>query len=75
MPVKLSLSQCFFHVSHDSRRLAKSTLLLIPLFGINYVVFVYLMEPSNKTMNYIKIFFELGLGSFQVTRDACRGLN
>uniref|UniRef100_A0A8C4D9P6 Vasoactive intestinal polypeptide receptor 2 n=1 Tax=Dicentrarchus labrax TaxID=13489 RepID=A0A8C4D9P6_DICLA len=47
------------------RRLAKSTLLLIPLFGINYVVFVYLMEPTNKTMNYIKIFFELGLGSFQ----------
>uniref|UniRef100_A0A3Q3WR52 Uncharacterized protein n=1 Tax=Mola mola TaxID=94237 RepID=A0A3Q3WR52_MOLML len=47
------------------RRLAKSTLLLIPLFGINYVVFVYLMEPSDKNMNYIKIFFELGLGSFQ----------
>ncbi|XP_068160342.1 vasoactive intestinal polypeptide receptor 2-like isoform X4 [Antennarius striatus] len=47
------------------KRLAKSTLLLIPLFGINYVVFVYLMEPTNKTLNYIKIFFELGLGSFQ----------
>ncbi|XP_035511040.1 vasoactive intestinal polypeptide receptor 2-like [Morone saxatilis] len=47
------------------RRLAKSTLLLIPLFGINHVVFVYLMEPADKTMNYIKIFFELGLGSFQ----------
>ncbi|XP_076617617.1 vasoactive intestinal polypeptide receptor 2-like [Chaetodon auriga] len=47
------------------RRLAKSTLLLIPLFGINYVVFVYLMEPSDKNMRQIKIFFELGLGSFQ----------
>ncbi|KAM9839735.1 vasoactive intestinal polypeptide receptor 2-like [Aulostomus maculatus] len=47
------------------RRLAKSTLLLIPLFGINYVVFVYLMEPTDKNMEYIKIFFELGLGSFQ----------
>ncbi|XP_075905110.1 vasoactive intestinal polypeptide receptor 2-like [Nelusetta ayraudi] len=47
------------------RRLAKSTLLLIPLFGINYVVFVYLMEPSSTTMKHIKIFFELGLGSFQ----------
>ncbi|XP_068604383.1 vasoactive intestinal polypeptide receptor 2-like [Brachionichthys hirsutus] len=47
------------------KRLAKSTLLLIPLFGVNYVVFVYLMEPSNKTLKYVKIFFELGLGSFQ----------
>ena len=52
-----------------SRRLAKSTLLLIPLFGINYVVFVYLMEPTDKNMEHIKIFFELGLGSFQVTCD------
>ncbi|XP_038588272.1 vasoactive intestinal polypeptide receptor 2-like [Micropterus salmoides] len=47
------------------KRLAKSTLLLIPLFGINYVVFVYLMKPADKTMKQIKIFFELGLGSFQ----------
>ncbi|XP_054479190.1 vasoactive intestinal polypeptide receptor 2-like [Anoplopoma fimbria] len=47
------------------RRLAKSTLLLIPLFGINYVVFVHLMEPADKNMKHIKIFFDLGLGSFQ----------
>ncbi|XP_027130151.1 vasoactive intestinal polypeptide receptor 2 [Larimichthys crocea] len=46
-------------------RLAKSTLLLIPLFGINYVVFAYMMEPTNKNMERIKIFFELALGSFQ----------
>lgn len=50
-----------------SRRLAKSTLLLIPLFGINYVVFVYMTEPSDTNLKYIKIFFDLGLGSFQVT--------
>ncbi|XP_010780609.1 vasoactive intestinal polypeptide receptor 2-like, partial [Notothenia coriiceps] len=47
------------------RRLAKSTLLLIPLFGVNYVVFVYLVEPIDKDMNHIKIFFDLALGSFQ----------
>ncbi|XP_041824866.1 vasoactive intestinal polypeptide receptor 2-like [Melanotaenia boesemani] len=47
------------------RRLAKSTLLLIPLFGVNYVVFCYLMEPADKTLEQIKIFFDLGLGSFQ----------
>ncbi|XP_066542639.1 vasoactive intestinal polypeptide receptor 2 [Hoplias malabaricus] len=48
------------------RRLAKSTLLLIPLFGVNYVVFVYMKEESEiDTFKHIKIFFDLGLGSFQ----------
>ncbi|KAG7244897.1 hypothetical protein INR49_025555 [Caranx melampygus] len=47
------------------RRLAKSPLLLIPLFGVNYVVFIYLMEPREPNMYRIKIFFDLGLGSFQ----------
>ncbi|KAJ8011870.1 hypothetical protein DPEC_G00062770 [Dallia pectoralis] len=43
------------------KRLAKSTLLLIPLFGIHYVVFVSL----NESMVNYKIFFDLALGSFQ----------
>lgn len=48
------------------RRLAKSTLLLIPLFGINYVAFFYLESTSkNTSRELIKIFLELGLGSFQ----------
>ncbi|KAK1806179.1 hypothetical protein P4O66_000070 [Electrophorus voltai] len=49
------------------RRLAKSTLLLIPLFGINYVVFVYMKEETeNDTFEAkYKIFFDLGFGSFQ----------
>ncbi|XP_055038392.1 vasoactive intestinal polypeptide receptor 2 [Misgurnus anguillicaudatus] len=46
------------------RRLAKSTLLLIPLFGVNYVVFVYFIHENGEMENY-KIFFDLGLGSFQ----------
>lgn len=45
------------------RRLAKSTLLLIPLFGIHYVVFVTLGESIAEDY---KIFFDLALGSFQV---------
>ncbi|XP_065805048.1 vasoactive intestinal polypeptide receptor 2-like isoform X1 [Labrus bergylta] len=57
------------HVGGNGRsqysRLAKSTLLLIPLFGVNYMVFVYLMEPADKSMKKVKIFFDLGLGSFQ----------
>nr|XP_020468085.1 vasoactive intestinal polypeptide receptor 2 isoform X2 [Monopterus albus] len=44
------------------RRLAKSTLLLIPLFGIHYVVFV---SPSESIAEDYKIFFDLALGSFQ----------
>uniref|UniRef100_A0A3P8X3P6 Vasoactive intestinal peptide receptor 2 n=1 Tax=Cynoglossus semilaevis TaxID=244447 RepID=A0A3P8X3P6_CYNSE len=44
------------------RRLAKSTLLLIPLFGIHYVVFVCLSESMAEDY---KIFFDLALGSFQ----------
>uniref|UniRef100_A0A665WRZ7 Vasoactive intestinal polypeptide receptor 2-like n=1 Tax=Echeneis naucrates TaxID=173247 RepID=A0A665WRZ7_ECHNA len=47
------------------RRLAKSTLLLIPLFGVNYVVFVHLMDRPDENMNRIQIVFDLGLGSFQ----------
>nr|XP_057944805.1 vasoactive intestinal polypeptide receptor 2 isoform X2 [Doryrhamphus excisus] len=45
-----------------SQRLAKSTLLLIPLFGIHYVVFVSLTESIAQDY---KIFFDLALGSFQ----------
>lgn len=48
------------------RRLAKSTLLLIPLFGVNYVVFVYIMEKESDGIEKYKIFFDLCFGSFQV---------
>lgn len=46
-----------------SRRLAKSTLLLIPLFGMHYMVFAFLPENTGAEA---RIFIELGLGSFQV---------
>lgn len=45
------------------RRLAKSTLLLIPLFGMHYMVFALLPEHTGAEA---RIFIELGLGSFQV---------
>lgn len=45
------------------RRLAKSTLLLIPLFGMHYMVFAVLPEHTGAEA---RIFIELGLGSFQV---------
>lgn len=46
------------------RRLVKSTLLLIPLFGVNYVVFVYLVESEDESMEGYKILFDLIPGSF-----------
>ncbi|CAL8400157.1 unnamed protein product, partial [Gadus morhua 'NCC'] len=45
------------------RRLAKSTLLLIPLFGVNYMI--YVAEPTDQRLKDYKILFDLGLGSFQ----------
>ncbi|XP_030624966.1 vasoactive intestinal polypeptide receptor 2 [Chanos chanos] len=47
------------------RRLAKSTMLLIPLFGVHYVVFVYITGNENEAMEHYKILLDLGLGSFQ----------
>ncbi|XP_077159401.1 vasoactive intestinal polypeptide receptor 2 [Paroedura picta] len=44
------------------KRLAKSTLLLIPLFGVHYMVFA--VFPIRISQKY-QIIFELCLGSFQ----------
>uniref|UniRef100_A0A493T7E7 G-protein coupled receptors family 2 profile 2 domain-containing protein n=1 Tax=Anas platyrhynchos platyrhynchos TaxID=8840 RepID=A0A493T7E7_ANAPP len=49
--------------SHYSR-LAKSTLLLIPLFGIHYIMFAFF--PDNFKTE-VKLVFELVVGSFQVS--------
>ncbi|XP_056605701.1 pituitary adenylate cyclase-activating polypeptide type I receptor [Triplophysa dalaica] len=43
-------------------RLAKSTLFLIPLFGMHYMVFAFLPENTGENARH---FLELGLGPFQ----------
>ncbi|XP_060792632.1 growth hormone releasing hormone receptor, like [Neoarius graeffei] len=51
-----------FNNSAQYRRLTKSTLLLIPLFGTHYMVFNFLPDYSNVGL---RLCLELCLGSFQ----------
>ncbi|KAM9332843.1 vasoactive intestinal polypeptide receptor-like [Pholidichthys leucotaenia] len=48
--------------SNQFSRLAKSTLLLIPLFGINYIIFAFIPDHIHPQ---VRMVFDLILGSFQ----------
>ncbi|XP_068425623.1 vasoactive intestinal polypeptide receptor-like [Clinocottus analis] len=48
--------------SNQYSRLAKSTLLLIPLFGINYIIFAFIPDHIHRK---VRMVFDLILGSFQ----------
>ena len=48
------------------RRLAKSTLLLIPLFGINFIIFAFIPDHIKTEL---RLVFDLILGSFQVWEE------
>lgn len=54
-----------------NRRLAKSTLFLIPLFGMHYTVFAFLPETTGVAA---RLYIELGLGSFQVQYKVIEGV-
>ncbi|XP_046879955.1 vasoactive intestinal polypeptide receptor 1b isoform X3 [Hypomesus transpacificus] len=55
--------------SNQYSRLAKSTLLLIPLFGINFIVFAFIPEQVKTEL---RLVFDLILGSFQVQAEIKR---
>uniref|UniRef100_F6WGS8 ADCYAP receptor type I n=1 Tax=Ornithorhynchus anatinus TaxID=9258 RepID=F6WGS8_ORNAN len=63
-PKRVNQHSCkMSELSAITLRLARSTLLLIPLFGIHYTVFAFSPENVSKRE---RLVFELGLGSFQV---------
>ncbi|NXI54123.1 GHRHR protein, partial [Chloroceryle aenea] len=59
---KLDPRQINFNNSSQYRRLSRSTLLLIPLFGTHYIVFNFLPEYTSLG---IRLYLELCIGSFQ----------
>uniref|UniRef100_F7DV77 ADCYAP receptor type I n=1 Tax=Ornithorhynchus anatinus TaxID=9258 RepID=F7DV77_ORNAN len=62
-PKRVNQHSCkMSELSAITLRLARSTLLLIPLFGIHYTVFAFSPENVSKRE---RLVFELGLGSFQ----------
>ena len=48
------------------RKLAKSTLVLIPLFGVHYIVFIGLPDDVDETTELVKLYWEMFFNSFQV---------
>ncbi|XP_048754216.1 parathyroid hormone 2 receptor-like isoform X2 [Ostrea edulis] len=47
------------------RKLAKSTLVLIPLFGVHYVVFIGLPDNVSDEAELVRLYFEMFFNSFQ----------
>nr|XP_036846451.1 growth hormone-releasing hormone receptor isoform X2 [Manis javanica] len=64
---KLEPAQGSLHSQSQYWRLSKSTLLLIPLFGIHYIIFNFLPDSAGLG---IRLPLELGLGSFQTWTTA-----
>ncbi|XP_064642154.1 secretin receptor-like isoform X2 [Lineus longissimus] len=49
----------------NGMKLAKSTLVLIPLFGVHYIIFIGLPEKFDERAEVTKLYFELFFNSFQ----------
>ncbi|KAK6165905.1 hypothetical protein SNE40_022720 [Patella caerulea] len=47
------------------QKLAKSTLVLIPLFGVHYIVFVGLPDRLDERLELVKLYFEMFFNSIQ----------
>ncbi|GFO14654.1 parathyroid hormone/parathyroid hormone-related peptide receptor [Plakobranchus ocellatus] len=47
------------------RKLARSTLVLIPLFGVHYMVFIFLPKDVHPTTQLVQLYFEMFFNSIQ----------
>lgn len=55
----------------STRRLIKSTFFLVALFGLHYILFVFLPVEVNSSVFKIWTFAELALSSTQVGKEKC----
>ncbi|KAL8591589.1 hypothetical protein ACOMHN_030475 [Nucella lapillus] len=62
----VKLSAVYSPETKKFRKLAKSTLVLIPLFGVHYIVFLFLPKNVGERTELVKLYFEMFLNSIQV---------
>ena len=65
--VQLCVSFNLDYTVCSCRRLAKSTLILIPLFGVHYIVFIGVPDNVEPTAEVAKLYFEMFFNSLQVS--------
>ncbi|CAH1239135.1 VIPR1 [Branchiostoma lanceolatum] len=66
------LTDGYLPETDQRRKLTRSTLVLIPLFGVHYIVFIGLPEDVTGQVKYVSYFFDTFLNSFQVQSELRR---
>ncbi|XP_063788299.1 secretin receptor [Pseudophryne corroboree] len=62
---KLRTSDVWSNDVSQYKRLARSTLLLIPLFGVHYIIFAFFPEDVSNQLLKTRLSFELTISSIQ----------
>lgn len=62
---KLTSSHCPESKRQRYRRLARSTLVLIPIFGVYYIVFTFPLDNLDDTTSFVMLFIEMFFNSYQ----------